>query len=210
MLDAFQPGPGHAACGDQPAHPLAVYGREAARRPARREALGVAIRVDRLEEAVDPAVAQCLVHGVVVRDARLAALLFVVDEPDLGSGAVVLGKPPAPFAAILGIESLADVHPSVLSPAAPRRSPRPRSRFPTRFSPRPRPRAPAPRPTRRAPPWRPWSASTRGWPPRRTTPPTRRSRPPAPPDRKSTRLNSSHLVISYAVFCLKKKKIVHD
>src|SRR2546426_6380610 len=36
----------------------------------------------------------------------------------------------------------------------------------------------------------------------------------APLDRKSTRLNSSHLVISYAVFCLKKKKkdgvLVHD
>src|SRR2546426_507270 len=30
--------------------------------------------------------------------------------------------------------------------------------------------------------------------------------PPPEPDRKSTRLNSSHLVISYAVFCLKKKK----
>src|SRR5256885_12702138 len=29
---------------------------------------------------------------------------------------------------------------------------------------------------------------------------------PSFPDRKSTRLNSSHLVISYAVFCLKKKK----
>src|SRR5437588_5632075 len=30
-------------------------------------------------------------------------------------------------------------------------------------------------------------------------------------DRKSTRLNSSHTVISYAVFCLKKKKVeVHD
>src|SRR5438132_14436163 len=28
------------------------------------------------------------------------------------------------------------------------------------------------------------------------------------PDRKSTRLNSSHTVISYAVFCLKKKKII--
>src|SRR2546426_8335821 len=28
-------------------------------------------------------------------------------------------------------------------------------------------------------------------------------------DRKSTRLNSSHLVISYAVFCLKKKKAKH-
>src|SRR5256885_10332705 len=29
-------------------------------------------------------------------------------------------------------------------------------------------------------------------------------------DRKSTRLNSSHLVISYAVFCLKKKKELHS
>src|SRR6476646_11706954 len=42
---------------------------------------------------------------------------------------------------------------------------------------------------------------------------TARPRPPAPcraardrGDRKSTRLNSSHTVISYAVFCLKKKK----
>src|SRR5256885_4915645 len=32
-------------------------------------------------------------------------------------------------------------------------------------------------------------------------------KPGLPGDRKSTRLNSSHLVISYAVFCLKKKKI---
>src|SRR2546426_6325475 len=31
--------------------------------------------------------------------------------------------------------------------------------------------------------------------------------PPREIDRKSTRLNSSHLVISYAVFCLKKKKL---
>src|SRR2546430_11944612 len=31
-------------------------------------------------------------------------------------------------------------------------------------------------------------------------------RPPGTPDRKSTRLNSSHSQISYAVFCLKKKK----
>src|SRR5437588_11066396 len=30
--------------------------------------------------------------------------------------------------------------------------------------------------------------------------------PPPATDRKSTRLNSSHTVISYAVFCLKKKK----
>src|SRR5947208_13520450 len=30
------------------------------------------------------------------------------------------------------------------------------------------------------------------------------------PDRKSTRLNSSHQIISYAVFCLKKKKGILD
>src|SRR3989440_2086303 len=33
-----------------------------------------------------------------------------------------------------------------------------------------------------------------------------RNRPPSGIDRKSTRLNSSHDQISYAVFCLKKKK----
>src|SRR5437660_2956959 len=34
--------------------------------------------------------------------------------------------------------------------------------------------------------------------------------PRIPKDRKSTRLNSSHVAISYAVFCLKKKKkIIH-
>src|SRR5436190_14021417 len=32
--------------------------------------------------------------------------------------------------------------------------------------------------------------------------------PSSSPDRKSTRLNSSHTVISYAVFCLKKKTYV--
>src|SRR5437762_4793079 len=36
----------------------------------------------------------------------------------------------------------------------------------------------------------------------------KRRRPQA--DRKSTRLNSSHRCISYAVFCLKKKKILDD
>src|SRR6185436_20917629 len=34
----------------------------------------------------------------------------------------------------------------------------------------------------------------------------RRVRARRPRDRKSTRLNSSHQIISYAVFCLKKKK----
>src|SRR3712207_8287007 len=37
----------------------------------------------------------------------------------------------------------------------------------------------------------------------------RRGRDPERGDRKSTRLNSSHANISYAVFCLKKKKKTH-
>src|SRR5256885_8683859 len=46
-------------------------------------------------------------------------------------------------------------------------------------------------------------ADGRGEPPRG---PCRRVTRFGDQDRKSTRLNSSHLVISYAVFCLKKKK----
>src|SRR5207248_5748406 len=38
------------------------------------------------------------------------------------------------------------------------------------------------------------------------SPPSRRGRGRGRRDRKSTRLNSSHRTISYAVFCLKKKK----
>src|SRR5438034_4844035 len=50
-----------------------------------------------------------------------------------------------------------------------------------------------------------------GIPPRSVGRPGARRQGPTPgrrrqPDRKSTRLNSSHTVISYAVFCLKKKK----
>src|SRR5690349_23664754 len=83
-----------------------------------------------------------------------------------------------------------------------RSCPRPRPHCAARCSPRPgwrpprsrRPRSPR---LRRRPPYgelfrRPWSrgsSRTRSW-----------------PDRKSTRLNSSHVEISYAVFCLKKKK----
>src|SRR5205807_9683642 len=38
----------------------------------------------------------------------------------------------------------------------------------------------------------------------------RRGDPLGGQDRKSTRLNSSHLVISYAVFCLKKKNSINQ
>src|SRR3712207_7020673 len=57
---------------------------------------------------------------------------------------------------------------------------------------RPRAQAPTGKPRRRA---------ARAKPPRP---------PPNRPDRKSTRLNSSHANISYAVFCLKKKKQPSD
>src|SRR5258705_2357053 len=43
-------------------------------------------------------------------------------------------------------------------------------------------------------------------PPAAALGPARGGLPDDPGDRKSTRLNSSHLGISYAVFCLKKKK----
>src|SRR5437667_8610189 len=39
--------------------------------------------------------------------------------------------------------------------------------------------------------------------------PSTRERPVPAKDRKSTRLNSSHITISYAVFCLKKKKKIN-
>src|SRR5208283_5538892 len=42
--------------------------------------------------------------------------------------------------------------------------------------------------------------------PRSVCSPTGYSGAAPPRDRKSTRLNSSHITISYAVFCLKKKK----
>src|SRR2546426_6359597 len=54
----------------------------------------------------------------------------------------------------------------------------------------------------------PISSRTRAGAPRHASQPcrARRRRQSSGRDRKSTRLNSSHLVISYAVFCLKKKK----
>src|SRR5256885_5379443 len=53
---------------------------------------------------------------------------------------------------------------------------------------------------RREAPWRPLPSACAG----DAAGPTRSQ------DRKSTRLDSSHLVISYAVFCLKKKKLDGD
>src|SRR5690242_21553783 len=57
----------------------------------------------------------------------------------------------------------------------------------------------------------PYTTLFRSWSSRRGTSPPRSAFPPCARaalsgDRKSTRLNSSHMSISYAVFCLKKKK----
>src|SRR5258708_9980288 len=54
---------------------------------------------------------------------------------------------------------------------------------------------------------RPSARCKAAWPAREPAPrPRDRRRTARPGDRKSTRLNSSHQIISYAVFCLKKKK----
>src|SRR5690625_5403784 len=66
--------------------------------------------------------------------------------------------------------------------------------------------------------WRPPPVrSGRGWPPPWGWPSPSAGcavcstrTPPRAPDRKSTRLNSSHVAISYAVFCLKKKNTIHS
>src|SRR3712207_7708720 len=70
----------------------------------------------------------------------------------------------------------------------------------------------APRPTAR---WRPTGAyegrGRRRVLPERARPGARRvGAPPGGRDRKSTRLNSSHANISYAVFCLKKKNTITE
>src|SRR3712207_8536606 len=76
----------------------------------------------------------------------------------------------------------------------PPRPARPRGREPDRATARPRPRA-----------LRHGGAAERQTP-RRSKPRPGPPRRPPKEDRKSTRLNSSHANISYAVFCLKKKK----
>src|SRR5947207_8574500 len=54
----------------------------------------------------------------------------------------------------------------------------------------------------------PYTTLFRSWRPGADPPshPSPARPPPCRQDRKSTRLNSSHTVISYAVFCLKKKR----
>src|SRR5207244_10932156 len=66
--------------------------------------------------------------------------------------------------------------------------------------------------TATAPSWESCNVMRALLPERLTAPEARTNRPVDTPlrDRKSTRLNSSHQIISYAVFCLKKKNITAD
>src|SRR5690606_41163690 len=86
--------------------------------------------------------------------------------------------------------------------------------FPTRRSsdlPKPHRSSRSPTATMAAPrlPSRP-STPPSGGSPSRTRVQASTGSPPPSEDRKSTRLNSSHVKISYAVFCLKKKKTQQD
>src|SRR6266540_2556994 len=80
-----------------------------------------------------------------------------------------------------------------VGPGRPRRAGPPLPDHPRRHHPHPLPDDPV---ARRGPPGR------RG----RAADPLQPRHGPPGADRKSTRLNSSHITISYAVFCLKKKK----
>src|SRR5213592_4036459 len=116
VLDPFETGLGHPPGGDQAAHALTVHRGEPTGGPAGGEALGIAVAIDRFQDAVDPTVAQRLLHRVVVRDARLAAVLLVIDQPDLGRRLVVAREPRPPLAAILCVEGLAKPHSAGVSP----------------------------------------------------------------------------------------------
>ncbi|MCK7521439.1 MAG: hypothetical protein MZV64_29000 [Ignavibacteriales bacterium] len=56
---------------------------------ARREPLGVAVVVEAVDDAVDPAEGQGLFDGVVVGDTGPAGVLLVENEPNLTSGPVI-------------------------------------------------------------------------------------------------------------------------
>src|SRR5256886_9389643 len=112
----ISPLPLHAALPIYPPHALAVHRGEPTGGPARGEALGIAVAIDRFQDAVDPAVAQRLLHRVVVRDTRLAAVLLVIDQPDLGRRLVVAREPRPPLAAILCVEGFAKLHSAGVSP----------------------------------------------------------------------------------------------
>src|SRR3990172_5056706 len=87
---------GHQSLGQQALHANEVRRGPVAPLLPRREALRVALSVDRLDRRVDPAVAERLLDCVAVWNAEFSAPLLVVDEPDLALGRMMLRQPRAP------------------------------------------------------------------------------------------------------------------
>ena len=75
---------------DQPAYPFPVHFRKSAVFSSRTKPLQVGYVIVRFQRAVDPAVTQRFFHGVIVRNAGFAAVLFIVEEPDLRFRLMVL------------------------------------------------------------------------------------------------------------------------
>src|SRR4029077_13159265 len=70
-----------------------VHGAPVASRLSWAEALDAARLVKPARDAIDPAVAQGLVHRIRPSHARPARSLLVKHDPDLGRGGMVLGQP---------------------------------------------------------------------------------------------------------------------
>src|SRR5262249_48729527 len=109
-VDLRQPGLGHSAFPDQLAQPSFVQRRPLGPVATRSELLRELVVVDPLDDAIDPAEAQGLLHRMVVGNAELSGMFLVVDEPDFGLRLVMLGEPGAPFLPAGHIECLAHFH----------------------------------------------------------------------------------------------------
>src|SRR5262249_53480634 len=104
QVELQQPSLGHAAFADQLAQPLLVQRGPFVPIAPRSELLRELLLVDLLDDAIDPTEAQGLLDGIVIWDARLPAVLLVVDDPDLGLRLTVLLEPGAPLVAVGDME----------------------------------------------------------------------------------------------------------
>src|SRR5688500_7344598 len=83
----------HEPCSGELIDPLDVDRAPVARAPARRDAIHVALCIDRLPDAIDPPEAQALIEVIGPRDARPARPLLVHAYPELIRRRVVLLEP---------------------------------------------------------------------------------------------------------------------
>ncbi len=100
----------HLALLEKLSQPFLIGGRIRAFWLARREPLRCPLLIQRFHRAVDPAETQRLLDRVVVLDARLARLLFVIDQPDVFFGPVMLAQPRPPFLGVCDVECFCNFH----------------------------------------------------------------------------------------------------